>query len=534
MNSKSINAWGLYLFGAAILLGTVLFRLRLLHMPIDRDEGEFAYAGWRMLNGGVPYLDYYNMKMPGIYGAYALLFFIFGYTIEAIRLGLILVNLANAFFVFRLASGWGSRRMGIVAAICYLVFAVQVELQGTCSHAEAFAMVFALPGMICFFRAQEKKSMPVLFSSGLLFGLAFLVKQPALSFAVMAGLLLLVECIKRKQGWHYFVKSSLSLLSGAILPLLVTAVLLASVGAGRNFKLFAFDYAQEYISYLTLQDGWHNCVTTLSKAIMPNAILWTLVAVSFPLLIFVSRRKAAMEQTAFFIFSFIAVAAGYYFRPHYFQFLLPAAAILAASAISAWENYSEKKYPQQGWPQFISVLFLAVAIALFVSRERTLFSIRSEEDFVRHIYGLDFFNATKKAGEYIAAHSEPGVKVAILGAEPEIWFYAKRQAASGYMYVYPLLENHRFASDMRIQFYEEVRNSRPEILVYTSNEGTWYASPAVHAEMMEWYTRYRDSSFKRIALIDMPYNGSTVYHWTEDTAVRPGNAENYIEIYRRK
>ena len=45
-----------------------------------RDEGEFTYIGRLMLPGIPPYLMAYNMKLPGIYAAYALLMAVFGQT----------------------------------------------------------------------------------------------------------------------------------------------------------------------------------------------------------------------------------------------------------------------------------------------------------------------------------------------------------------------------------------------------------------------------------------------------------------------
>ncbi len=40
---------------ALILLATALIRIRLLPTPLERDEGEYAYAGQLMLQGIPPY-----------------------------------------------------------------------------------------------------------------------------------------------------------------------------------------------------------------------------------------------------------------------------------------------------------------------------------------------------------------------------------------------------------------------------------------------------------------------------------------------
>ena len=54
-----------WIFLAAIVLGPVIaIRIRLLGIPLERDEGEYAYAGQLMLQGIPPYEFAYNMKLP--------------------------------------------------------------------------------------------------------------------------------------------------------------------------------------------------------------------------------------------------------------------------------------------------------------------------------------------------------------------------------------------------------------------------------------------------------------------------------------
>src|SRR5437870_13560471 len=76
-----------WIFLAAIVLGLVIaIRIRLLAIPLERDEGEYAYAGQLMLQGIAPYKLAYNMKFPGTYAAYAVMMSIFGQTIIGIDL----------------------------------------------------------------------------------------------------------------------------------------------------------------------------------------------------------------------------------------------------------------------------------------------------------------------------------------------------------------------------------------------------------------------------------------------------------------
>src|SRR5437667_3572795 len=101
INSKALRlGWCLL---AVIVFGLVLvIRIRLLEIPLERDEGEYAYAGQLMLQGIPPYKLAYNMKFPGTYAAYAVIMSIFGQTTGAIHLGLLLVNAATVALIFLL------------------------------------------------------------------------------------------------------------------------------------------------------------------------------------------------------------------------------------------------------------------------------------------------------------------------------------------------------------------------------------------------------------------------------------------------
>ena len=99
---NSHHLWQWAGLAVALLLAAVC-RLHLLQIPLERDEGEFAYMGQLILHGIPPYLLAFNMKLPGIYYAYAALMGVFGTTTGAIHFGLLLVNFATIVMVFFMA-----------------------------------------------------------------------------------------------------------------------------------------------------------------------------------------------------------------------------------------------------------------------------------------------------------------------------------------------------------------------------------------------------------------------------------------------
>ena len=81
INGKLVQfAW--WALATIVFTLVVAIRIRLLGIPLERDEGEYAYAGQLILQGIPPYKLAYNMKFPGTYAAYALIMSIFGQTIH--------------------------------------------------------------------------------------------------------------------------------------------------------------------------------------------------------------------------------------------------------------------------------------------------------------------------------------------------------------------------------------------------------------------------------------------------------------------
>ena len=51
---------------ALVVLASLAIRVRLLDVPLERDEGEYAYVAQLILEGVPPYQQAYTMKFPGV------------------------------------------------------------------------------------------------------------------------------------------------------------------------------------------------------------------------------------------------------------------------------------------------------------------------------------------------------------------------------------------------------------------------------------------------------------------------------------
>src|SRR3954451_1560631 len=126
---------------ALILTLNCAVRFHLRNIPLERDEGEYAYAGQLMLQGIPPYKLACNMKFPGTYAAYALIMSMFGQTIFGIHIGFLLVNAATVALVFLLGRRLIDETAGLVAAAAYALLSLSPSVLGFAAHAAHFVML---------------------------------------------------------------------------------------------------------------------------------------------------------------------------------------------------------------------------------------------------------------------------------------------------------------------------------------------------------------------------------------------------------
>ena len=172
----------------ATLVIVAAVRLRLLNLPLERDEGEYAYAGQLMLQGIPPYQLAYNMKFPGTYAAYAVIMALFGQTPAGIHFGVLCLTTLTALMLFWLGKKMLDPTAGIVSASAYAVLAASPSMLGLAGHATHFCAFFAIAGLCAMWQARQNRNWLVILAAGLLFGTAVLMKQQAALIALWASL----------------------------------------------------------------------------------------------------------------------------------------------------------------------------------------------------------------------------------------------------------------------------------------------------------------------------------------------------------
>ena len=147
-------------------------------------------------------------------------------------------------------------------------------------------------------------------------------------------------------------------------------------------------------------------------------------------------------------------------RGHYFIQLLPAAGLLAAAAFHGVSGFLARRtfaLPLTVLP----ALVFAVAAASVLIQWSDIFFLLSPAQASRAIYGTNPFPESVEIGRYLASHSAPGARIAVLGSEPQIFFYSRRRSATGNIRTYPLMESQSHAVEMQKETTRILRKPIP-------------------------------------------------------------------------
>lgn len=525
--------WGavvcILLFGAAV-------RFRLLDIPLERDEGEYAYAGQLMLEGIPPYRDLYTMKLPGTATLYALIMAAFGETAAGIHAGLLLANLITAVLLFLLARNLFGSIGGVAAAGTYMVLAMSPTVLGMAAHATQFVVLFVVAALWLLRSTDKPAGRFRLFLTGLLLGLAVLMKQHAIVFVLFGGLLAYWRFPKGEELSRWSRIGGASIVFGAaLLPYLIVCGLSWRAGVFETFRWWTVDYAMAYVSEMSFDDGLRHFGFVFRIVIAASGLLWLAAGCGIVLL----AADQSEDRTRRFITGWaaaavLAICPGLYFRPHYFVLLLPVAALLNGAVVSAIERALERARISPAWSAIIALLLWTAAAGHALYRQRMYLFQMDASTACRWTYRDNPFPEAVRIADYIREQTDAEARVAILGSEPEILFYAHRRSATGYVYMYPLMEQQQYASQMQQEMIDEIEAVAPDILIFVNVESSWLTRPDSEQRIQSWYTRYGLRHYNLVGVVDIAYPRPTEYHWGPTAGNFPPQSSSFVLIHRRK
>ena len=239
--------WTWILFGI-MMLCVLVIRMNFLSIPFERDEGTYTYFGQLVLDGKIPYIDFYEMKLPGIYYCYALIISIFGPTLEGTHTGFLVINLLTIYFMFRVGSLWFNKQTGLIIATAFAVLAMNPFVSGFTTQSEHIIAFFVSTALLVMIKGLQKESLLFYFFTGMLFCSTMLIKQNGVFF-VLFGCLAITSHYLLNKGLDYknALISGLVFTGGVLAPLIIVVSIITLQGAMTEFLYWIYEHPKAYV-----------------------------------------------------------------------------------------------------------------------------------------------------------------------------------------------------------------------------------------------------------------------------------------------
>jgi hypothetical protein len=280
-----------------------------------------------------------------------------------------------------------------------------------------------------------------------------------------------------------------------------------------------------------LQIAWRKFTETAMPILQSAPLLWGLAGLG---VIALAVKKGRHEKRIFLalyaLFSLIAICPGFYFRPHYYLLLLPAAALLAGISIETLQDVLGRLHSRIA-RNAILILVISFCLGLSLYQQRDFFFHMTPLQISRSTYGSNPFHESLEVAKFIQEHTRPNDRIAILGSEPQIYFYSQRHSASSYIYMYPLMEEHEFAIEMQKEMIKQIEASRPTVIVFVNISSSWSSRPTSHKKVFDWFNKYTSNDYKLAGVVEL-FEEETLYHWRPHLKW-PADSPYWILLFER-
>jgi hypothetical protein len=449
---------------------------------------------------------------------------IFGQTAWGIRIGLLVVHLSTVLLLFM----WSRRVVGTLAAgigaSAFALLALDRWSMGVFAHATHFVL---LPVVGALALMQDTTRAWRLVAAGLLLGLAVIMKQQAITFAAF-GIALAIGSTDTSR-----LRRGALVAAGIAASLTLLLVVLAFEGVIGRFWFWTFQYAAEYVSQIPASLATTVFGMAWGYITQATAGLWYLGLAGLAA-IFLFRWTAGSRVllAGWFVAAALAILPGFFFRAHYFIVIMPVVGLLAGVAIASFDRAIARVAGAVLARVAALVIFVAIA-GIQIQRDSHFLFRMTAPDVMRAVYPGNPFVEAPEIAAYLKAHTAPTDRIAVLGSEPEILFYADRPSATGYIYMYALTERQQFVGGMQEELMSDLRSAQPTYVVHVDAAASWVATLQPDNRMVAWANTFTAVCYDRVGIVDVNPDGPATIRWDAESAGYQARSKTKVTIYRR-
>lgn len=452
-------------------------RWQALDIPLERDEGEYAYIAQRLLHGEVPYRDAFDQKPPAIFLAYLVPIALCGASVTAIHGFLALWNAGSALFVYLIARNLAGRLSAAFAVLAFALLSIDVHWLATAANTESFMILPMTAAVWCALHGASTGLLRWWFPAGFLSLAACLFKQvAATNVGLIAVLILYPQIIAAVQpNLGRMSRAAGVFLAGGITALLPIVAWFMLAGAWRDVIECVIWHNVRYAQSVPLPAGLTFLALMLLNQSESQVFLWIFAAATgFDWRN--SSRRTALVTGIWLVCSFLGVSAGLYFRAHYFIQLAPVLAVMIGCAAGKIST----RFARSAAPGRLFAMSLVTGLLLsvpYLNAQRFLWPGIDADTRGRMIYGQNPFPESARFAEKIRAETAADDSVLIFGSEPQILFLAERRSATRYIFLYPAMMNIPGALERQHEIIQEIRERPPRVILMTDLQMSLLKTP---------------------------------------------------------
>ncbi len=335
-----------YFLGLGIVLLLIfIIRKNFLTIPFERDEGSYAYAGRIILDGAITYRDIGSQRLDGVFYAYALIVGIFGYSVKALHVAFLLINMCSAVMLFFLTRKLSNNLAAFAASLFFAVLSMTATASGftiQSEHIVAFFIIGAFLSLIYYFNSNKFWQLVL---AGVLFSFAFQIKQTSFFYGFLAGALLIYKGIfVDKTKFTKILIVATVFCASVLVPIGLDLLLIYKNGAWADFKLWFFDIRNQYTSLISFDKGLEYLNYSFASIYRDYKFFWIISFIGTITVFFTSLslwKKILIAGLN--VAGFLTVVPGYHYYGHYFLQWIPAVSLVAAIFIYSVQNILKNK-----------------------------------------------------------------------------------------------------------------------------------------------------------------------------------------------
>lgn len=465
MNNLNINISKVSLYTLiALLVYIVLFPFNPSNIIPGKDSGAFLYIGQQILDGSVPYRDFWDHKGPVIYYINALGLWLGQGSIWGLwAVQFISLYIAGVFSYLVTKKAFGNIA-AIFATTIWLLSSSYVIRNGG-NSTEEFTLPLSFLSLYLFlFLRQSNRSLLYLFMIGSLFSISFFLRANNIAVGISILIYIIFSSLKLRDIKKLISELS-AFISGSILILIAVLLYFKSHNALEHFIDQAFTYNFLY-SDSSLQDKMHSFYIGL-KVLSPSGI--TIVAIAawvFGLVkilngVNLNNKIGSLIKLAIIglpITIGLSILSGRTY-PHYYITWLPMLAVLISYfAFELKETISNSSLVLFKRRTKLSVI-LIFSLLISMSFPALLRIAVEDEVYELKVGNWDKFKNT------ISQHSEDEKYIQMWGPQMGAYnFLLKKESPSKYFYLHPLLTCGYVDEAMIEEFALDIKNKKPLIV----------------------------------------------------------------------